>query len=87
MLAALAGFLVLCGLVLFTIGPGEEEAGGEGKKDVSVPERVLESFEAAQRAQRALESKNYGEAREHLAETQQALASALADLEGIPKED
>lgn len=85
-LAALGGFVAVCGLVLILAGelPSAGEVSRAGRP--RLPARVLQGLRAAQQAQRALDDKNYGEAREYLGKTQDALSSALADLEGIDKQ-
>lgn len=72
LLAIIGAFLLICGLLLITIsGDGEAE-------EVSLDrELAMQALDSAHRAEEAMDSRNYGEARAHLRQARRTLAGLL----------
>lgn len=82
-IAAIAGFAVLCGLLLVIGAPGLR--CGESRQEAAA-RAVLSALKAINRASQDLESGNYGNARVQVQSAQQALTGALTELQAVPKE-
>jgi len=76
--AVLAGFAILCGLILLLAGTPTLSCGASQQ---TVGPRVLSALKATRSAERALESGNYGTARSHVRAASEALTEALEQLE------
>lgn len=80
-IAAIAGFAVLCGLLLAMGAAGLR--CGETRQEAAT-RAVLSALKAINRASQDLESGNYGNARIQVQSAQQALTGALTELQAGP---
>jgi len=78
--AAVAGFVVLCGLLLLVAGAPGLRCGGESRAEAAA-RKVLSALKAINSADRDLESGNYGNARRRVQSAQKALTGALSELQ------
>lgn len=77
LVAALAGFAILCGLIL--LAGGADLSCGVSQQQIAA-KNVLSALKSTQRADRALESGNYGTARSHVQAASESLTEALGQL-------
>lgn len=82
-MGALGLFIVICGVLLLVVGTQSSSCGGPDEETTrrAVGQRVLNALTETQKADRALESKNYGKARTHVKQLQLELTSALNEIQ------
>lgn len=73
------GFAIICGLLLLLLGRGAGCAGGGDR--AATARQVLDALQQANKADQALEQKNYGEARYHVKSAQEKLTGVLTELQ------
>lgn len=78
--AAIAGFAVVCGLLLLIFGQAPSCSAG-GMERQAIANQVLAALRATQKADRALETRNYGEARRLVQRAQTKLTRALSKIQ------
>lgn len=84
--SAIAGFAVLCGVLLLSMGtgdrprsePSEPRSHVEAPDGASAGEGLRSALDATRSARRAIDSSNYGEVRRHLDSVERSLTEALA---------
>ena len=76
-------FVIVCGLLMLIMGRGS--GCGSEEESKAVARKIVEALDRTQRADRALEAGNYGDARHHVRKTQAKLTEVLAKLQEVGK--
>jgi hypothetical protein len=80
----LALFLIVCGLLLVVSGTSGISCGQSDAQQAAA-RKLLKALKSAGKADRALESGNYGNARTYVRSTQDAITEALTELSASPE--